>query len=112
MISARAWLIAWVRSWRALRLATISARIASTAPSRPRGAPDALPDSAARAALTASSGSGLALPGPVLPVRTVHLHDTHPGRGQVAGQARAVTTGPFRSEERRVGKEGRVMWSP
>ena len=31
MISARAWLIAWVRSWRALRLATISARIAAHA---------------------------------------------------------------------------------
>ena len=59
MISARAWLTAWVRSWRALRLATISARIASTAPSRPRGAPDARPDWAARAALTASSGSDL-----------------------------------------------------
>ena len=58
-ISARAWLTAWVRSWRALRLATISARIASTAPSRPFGAPHARPDCAARAALTASSGSDL-----------------------------------------------------
>src|SRR5689334_23500290 len=77
------------------QLDNLTASDVSTAPSRPRGAPDALPDSAARAALTASSGSGLALPGPVLPVRTVHLHDTHPGRGQVAGQARAVTTGPF-----------------
>ena len=43
----------------ALRLATISARIASTAPSRPLGAPRARPDWAARAALTASSGSDL-----------------------------------------------------
>jgi hypothetical protein len=58
-ISARAWLMAWVRSDRALRLATISARTASTAPSRPFGAPRALPDCAARAALTASSGSDL-----------------------------------------------------
>src|SRR5258706_16110650 len=58
-IRARAWLIAWVRSERGLRLATISARIASTAPSRPFGAPRALPDWAARAALTASSGSDL-----------------------------------------------------
>jgi hypothetical protein len=56
-IRARAWLIAWVRSERALRLATISARTASTAPSRPFGAPRARPDWAARAALTASSGS-------------------------------------------------------
>ena len=58
-IRALAWLIVWVRSPRALRLATISARIASTAPSRPFGAPRARPDCAARAALTASSGSDL-----------------------------------------------------
>jgi hypothetical protein len=45
----------------ALRLTTISDRIASTAPSRPFGAPDARPDCAARAALTASSGSDLPL---------------------------------------------------
>jgi hypothetical protein len=57
--SALAWLIAWVRPERALRLATISAWIASTAPSRPFGAPRARPDWAARAALTASSGSDL-----------------------------------------------------
>ena len=48
-----------VRSPAALRLATISARIASTAPSRPLGPPRARPDWAARAALTASSGSDL-----------------------------------------------------
>jgi hypothetical protein len=48
---ARAWLIVWIRSERAVRLATISARIASTAPSRPFGAPRARPDWAARAAL-------------------------------------------------------------
>src|ERR1039457_627583 len=58
-IRARAWLIAWVRSERALRLATISTRTASTAPSRPFGAPRARPDCAARAALTASRGSDL-----------------------------------------------------
>jgi hypothetical protein len=46
-----------VRSERALRLATISARIASTAPSRPLGAPQARPDKVARPALTASGGS-------------------------------------------------------
>jgi hypothetical protein len=50
-----------LKSPTALRLATISARIASTAPSRPLGAPRARPDCAARAALTASSGPGLAL---------------------------------------------------
>jgi hypothetical protein len=52
-------LMVWVRSARALRLATISARIASTEPSRPFGAPRARPDCAARAALTASRGSDL-----------------------------------------------------
>jgi tetratricopeptide (TPR) repeat protein len=56
-------LIVWVRSERAVRLATISARIASTAPSRPLGAPRARPDCAARAALTASSGSDQQLTG-------------------------------------------------
>jgi len=43
-ISARAWLIVWVSSDRAVRLAIISARIASTEPSRPFGAPAARPD--------------------------------------------------------------------
>ena len=51
-----AWLMVWVRSARALRLATISARIASTAPSRPFGAPRARPDWAARAALMHPAG--------------------------------------------------------
>jgi hypothetical protein len=84
-----------VRPARALRLATISARIASTAPSRPFGAPPARPDWAARAALTASSGPGLARPAPVLPVGAVHLHHPHTSRGDVAGQAGAVAAGPF-----------------
>jgi hypothetical protein len=85
----------WVRPARALRLATISARIASTAPSRPFGAPAARPDWAARAALTASSGPGLARPAPVLAVGAVHLHHPHTSRGDVAGQAGAVAAGPF-----------------
>src|SRR3979409_1188780 len=101
----------WVRSERALRLATISARIASTAPSRPFGAPRARPDWAARAALAALSGSGLprrrpactdatrgmglALPAPVLAVGTVDLDDPDADRGDVAGQARAVAAGPL-----------------
>jgi hypothetical protein len=75
MISALAWLIVWVRWARAVRLATIGAPIASTWPSRPRGAPDARPDRAARAALTASSGPGLAPAAAVLPAGPVH-----PGR--------------------------------
>jgi hypothetical protein len=88
-------LIARVRSPAALRLAAVSARTASTAPSRPFGAPRARPDWAARAALTASSGPGLALPAPVLAVGTVDLDDPDAGRGDVAGQAGAVAAGPL-----------------
>src|SRR5258708_39937292 len=89
-IRDRAWLIAWVRSLRALRLATISARIASTAPSRPFGAPRARPDCAARAALTASSGSDLPAAAAVLPVRPVHLDDPDTSGCHVPGEAGAV----------------------
>jgi hypothetical protein len=94
-IRALAWLIVWVRSPAALRLATVSARIASTAPSRPLGAPRARPDWAARAALTASSGPGLALAAAVLAVRAVHFDDPDAGGRHVAGQARAVAAGPL-----------------
>jgi hypothetical protein len=37
----------------------------------------------------------LALPAPVLPVGTVHLHDPDTGRSDVAGQAGAVAAGAF-----------------
>jgi hypothetical protein len=74
-------------------LATISARTASTAPSRPFGAPRARPDWAARAALTASSGPGLALPAAVLPAGPAGLHDPDAGCGDVAGQPGAVAAG-------------------
>jgi hypothetical protein len=94
-IRALAWLIARVRSPAALRLATISARSAPAEPSRPFGAPRARPDWAARAALTASKGAGLALPAAVLPAGTVDLHDPDTRRGDVAGQAGAVAAGAF-----------------
>ena len=73
-ISALAWLIVWVRSPAALRLATMRARIASTAPSRPLDAPRARPDWAARAALTASPGrtGGLPRRSPLRTVRATH----------------------------------------
>ena len=77
-IRARAWLIAG-GSKRALRPSAISARTASTAPSRPFGAPRALPDCAARAALTAFQRVGFALAAAVLPVGAVHLDDPHAG---------------------------------
>jgi hypothetical protein len=92
-------LIAWVRSLRALRLATISTRIASTAPSRPFGAPQARPDWAARAALTASSGPGLALPAAVLPAGAAGLHDPDADGGDMAGQAGAVAAGPLDADQ-------------
>ena len=38
---------------------------------------------------------GFALAAAVLAVRAVHLHDPHAGRGDVPGQARAVTAGPL-----------------
>jgi hypothetical protein len=108
-ISARAWLIVWVRWARAVRLAAISARIASTAPSRPLGAPDARPHWAARAALTASSGPGLARPAPVLPVRAVHFHHPDPGRGDVPGQACAIAAGPLDPDQAHRAEAGQPI---
>ena len=93
-IRALAWPLAWMRSPAALRLAAIRARIASTAPSRPPGAPRARPGRAARAALTASSG-------PDLPWRRRScrrnggLHDPDTSRGDAAGQAGAVAAATF-----------------
>jgi hypothetical protein len=55
----RSWLRVVMRSSTAERRATINTRIASTLPVRDFGAPFALPDSAARAAAIASSGSDL-----------------------------------------------------
>jgi len=94
-IRALAWPFVRVRSPAAPRRATISARIASTAPSRPFGAPRARPDCAARAALTASSGPGLALPAPVLPVRADCPDHPDASSGDMAGQSGAVAAGPF-----------------
>src|SRR6266516_1183746 len=92
-IRARAWLMAWVRCARAVRLGD------HQRPDRPghaitsSGRPDARPDWAARAALTASRGPGLARPPAVLPVRAVHPGNPDPGRGDVPGQASAVAAG-------------------
>jgi len=89
--SALAWLIVWTRSERALRVATISARIASTAVAALRRAPGP-------AGLGGPGGAdgiqriGLALPATVLTAGTVDLDDPDAGRGDVAGQARAVAT--------------------
>jgi len=59
MIRSRSWLPAWVRALTALRRATRSARIDSTAPSPDFGVPDASPFRAASAAATASAASDL-----------------------------------------------------
>ena len=73
-------MIVWVRSARALRLATISARIASTARPGPvvrRGpAGQRGPGGADRIERV-----GLALPPPVLPVGPVDFHDPDAGCG-------------------------------
>jgi hypothetical protein len=94
-IRALAWLIVRVRSPAALRRATISARIASTAPSRPLGCPAARPDCAARAALTASSGSDL--PCRRRSGRSERTAPAHPdaSRGDTAGQPGPVAAGPL-----------------
>ena len=93
-IRALAWLIVRVRSRMAPRLAIISARIASTAPSRPFGAPRARPDWAAGRADRVQR-VGLALPAAVLAVGAVDLDDPDACCGDVAGQAGAVAAGPF-----------------
>src|SRR6185437_8608644 len=92
-IRALAWLIVWVRSERALRLATISARIASTAPSRPLGRATGPARLGRPGRADRIQRIGLALPAAVLAVGAVHLDDPDAGRSDVAGQASAVTAG-------------------
>ena len=85
----------WIRSDRALRLD------GHQRADRPGGAVAALRRAAGLAALGGPGRAdriqraGLALPAPVLPVAAVHLHDPHPGRGDVPGQASAVTARSF-----------------
>ena len=55
----RNWFSVTIRSDAAERRATVSTRMASTSPTLLFGTPNALPDRAARAALTASTGSDL-----------------------------------------------------
>ena len=88
-----AWPVVWVRSARALRWATISARIASTEPSRPFGAPRARPDCAGPGGADGVERVGLALPAAVLAVGAAGLDDADAGGGEGAGQARAVAAG-------------------
>jgi hypothetical protein len=96
---ALAWPFVRVRSPAALRLATISARIASTAPSRTFGAPQARPDCAARAALTASSGSDLPCRRRSCRSERSTPADPDARRGDVAGQSGAVTASPFDADQ-------------
>jgi hypothetical protein len=83
----------------ALRLATISARIASTAPSRPLGRPGS------PAGLRGAGGAdrvqriGLAVPVPVLPTGPVDLHHPDPVLGEVPGQAGAVAAGALHADQ-------------
>lgn len=90
-----AWLMVWVRSERALHLATISAPIVlGPVPALQH---TASPARLAWAALIASKRVGLSLPAPVLAVRAVHFDDPDADRGDVAGEARPVTAGPSTS---------------
>src|SRR5215472_10344158 len=94
-IRERAWLMVWIRPERAVRLAAISARIASTWPSRPFGTPAARPDWAAPGGADRIQRIGLARPAPVLPAGTIHLNHPDAGRGDVPGQPGTITAGPF-----------------
>lgn len=95
----RIWFRTWILVERADRLATTSARIASTFPSRDLAAPRARPDSAARAASIASSGS-------------VHLDDLDPGLAQKPGQARAVGAGALHPDPGHLPEPGRMSRVP
>jgi hypothetical protein len=91
--------VVWIGSERAVRPSAISARIASTCPV------PALRRAGSPAGLSGAGGAdriqrvGLALPAPVLPVRTVHFHDPDAGRGDVPGEPSAVTAGPFDADQ-------------
>jgi hypothetical protein len=94
-ISARAWLIVWVRWARAVRL---------DGHQRPDRLHRAVTSSwrSGRPAGLGGAGStdriervGLALAAPVLPVRAIHFHDPDPGRRNVPGQARAIAASPL-----------------
>jgi hypothetical protein len=67
-ISARAWLIVWVRPARAVRLATISARIASTCPIPAPGRTGRPAGLGGAGGADRVQRAGLALAAPVLPV--------------------------------------------
>ena len=88
-----------IRSAVAERQATCSTRIASTSPSRLFGRPNAWPDSAARAAATASTGSDLPFAASDLPVRSIDLDDADPGSGQMPAQPGAVGPGAFHADD-------------
>jgi hypothetical protein len=74
------------------RCATSSARIASTFPSAVFAIPDARPDSAARAASIASTGSDLPHAAD-LTVGAINLDHDQPTRLEVAREARAIGAG-------------------
>jgi hypothetical protein len=98
-ISARAWLIVWVRSARALRLATISARIASTAPSRPFGAPDRPPRLRSSRGAHGIERIGLTRPAPVLAVGTIDFNNPDTRGCHMPGQASAVASGSLDADQ-------------
>jgi hypothetical protein len=80
-------------------LATISARIASTWPSRPRGAPGGAAGQGRPGGADRVQRVGLALAAAVLPLRAVDLDDADPGCGDVPGQAGAVAAGALDADQ-------------
>jgi hypothetical protein len=88
-----------VRSPAALRLATIRVRIASTAPSRPLGAPRAPAGLSGPRGADRIEGIGLALTAAVLPVGAIDLDDPDTSCGDITGQSGAVAAGPFDADQ-------------
>ncbi len=89
----RIWLRAFTLVDRAERLATISARMASTWPSRCLGLPELAVPLGGMGGLDGVHGIGLAFAATLLAVGAVHLHHLHPRPAQVTGQAGPVAAG-------------------
>ncbi len=89
----RIWLSAFTLVERAERLATISARIASTCAVAVLGLPQLAVPLGGMGGLDGVHGVGLAFAATLLAVGAVHLHHLHPRPAQVTGQAGPVAAG-------------------
>ena len=89
----RIWLSAFTLVERAERLATISARMASTLPSRCLGLPQLAVPLGGMGGLDGVHSVGLAFATTLLAVGAVHLYHLHPRPAQVTGQAGPIAAG-------------------